>query len=511
MRRSLVALALGGVAAVAWLGCGREAAPEVASYPDDYGIEVSLQVVGGGRVFSPFGVLDCPGRCFEKLRFPPADAPPGGIVAPLPDGGTQARELLRASAGPGSTFLGWTFRTHAVGTRGPGPDTCNPIVRSGSIPPAPERGSWRIDLPFGSVLGAPPVGREEECAAATRVPVLYDVVASFTPAPGPPVEEPPPPPPDPTLAFLPSSPTENRTRGLGFVNRNLYWFSLDDSGGTSRLVRDRPDLGTLPRVPETVRVFDGEPTQLDIGPGGVAFQTTTGAMFAYVARVAAVRTLQPPPEPCRAFTIELFTVTCRTEHFLLRWVTSDADVGVPYTYVGGVPPGNGLAMASTNGRFLLATESGIVATYGQVQHDGDGGIVDAGGVPALALEPVVPTPLASRGLVAGDGRLWWFEGSNRVRSAVGDLPGAAVLQAAPVAGNLSFLALDPEPSRAWVGNGHAIVRIDLPVDGEPVALPVHAPPAEHSGIAVDEQWIYTTTSFDGLVRRRGTHTIAPPP
>ncbi len=168
----LLALGLSPVAALAWLGCsdddkGGTASTAVVDPGGTYGAEVTVTVVGRGRVTTNVAGLDCPDNCFEKRIFAnaAADGAAGGVA-------------LKAIPTPGIKFLGWKFEAEPIGSRGRGSDTCNPIKRAATVP-AVGMNDLEITLPFGETDGTPPAGKETACTGFTKVPLVYRVTAQF--------------------------------------------------------------------------------------------------------------------------------------------------------------------------------------------------------------------------------------------------------------------------------------------------------------------------------------------
>src|SRR5690606_25407755 len=126
VRRVLAVLGIGAApcVALAWAsGCSSEGDGPSGTYVDlggTYGAEVSVTVVGPGRVTMDGRGIDCPSQCFTKYVF---------------DGPEEARGAtgitLTATPTVGARFKGWSFETEELGTRGRGPEACNPVKRPG--------------------------------------------------------------------------------------------------------------------------------------------------------------------------------------------------------------------------------------------------------------------------------------------------------------------------------------------------------------------------------------------
>lgn len=168
-----VALGSATAAAMAWLGCSSDDSPAgttaIAYSPGGtWGAEVTVNVVGRGRVTTGSNDIDCPSStCFGTYIFPnnTADGATGGIA-------------LTATPTPGAKFLGWSFTPDPIGSRGTGPDSCNPITRAATVPQV-SASALQITLPYGQTTGTPGDAGGATCGAFTNVPLAYHVTATF--------------------------------------------------------------------------------------------------------------------------------------------------------------------------------------------------------------------------------------------------------------------------------------------------------------------------------------------
>ncbi|HVJ91868.1 MAG TPA: hypothetical protein VM580_18840, partial [Labilithrix sp.] len=160
--RQRVGLAIVGlipVVSLAWIGCSDDE-PAGSGRVDPggtFGAEVTVTVIGPGRVKGSLPGVDCPTRCFAKYIFESARA----------DGATSTIGL-KATASRGAKFKGWTFSSEPIGTQGRGPDKCNPVLRAGTDPGV-DKSAAEIELPYGETTGTPPAGQEGPCGGYTKV------------------------------------------------------------------------------------------------------------------------------------------------------------------------------------------------------------------------------------------------------------------------------------------------------------------------------------------------------
>ncbi|MBS2019506.1 MAG: hypothetical protein JST00_41980 [Deltaproteobacteria bacterium] len=155
------------VSSFAFGGAGCEWATEKTRTPREptWGAELVVNVSGGGSVVSAGPGIACPGVCYARIVPDLAvDAAPRGIT-------------LRAIPAAGFRFVGWKADPARIAGHGPGPPECNPLRRRGQTPDLGAAGE--VTLPFGEDDGFPPPGMSEKCAEYSRVPIAYNLTATF--------------------------------------------------------------------------------------------------------------------------------------------------------------------------------------------------------------------------------------------------------------------------------------------------------------------------------------------
>ena len=204
-----LALALSIVAVLGACSGDHTASNELAG--GTYGAEISLSIVGRGRVTTVPAAIDCPGTCFARILLPSASVDGG-------DGGVT----LIAEGTSTAHFVGWSFAESDLGVRARGPSQCSPMTRKASLPATVDRSS-AITVPFGATTGTPPRGHEEECAPFTSVSLAYAVTATFEedpPLPG--FDSAPPDEADLDVLFVPKT-LGSQAMEIGVTGGYAYW------------------------------------------------------------------------------------------------------------------------------------------------------------------------------------------------------------------------------------------------------------------------------------------------
>lgn len=449
-----------------------------------FGAEVSVTVIGRGRVTSRSGGVDCPSSCFARVVL---DDPTNA------DGAAQGLVLV-AEATVGAHFTGWKLAPMELGIRARGPAQCSPMKRTAiTSAPIAER-ALTIALPLGETQGVPPLGREAECADFTTVPVAYAVTATFEEdfvqrdagpdtAPEPLVQ----------VVFEPLPGLTAQAKELGLAGGSLYWrFQLgtglsgiamgSTGGGTARPIVD-PD--------QTITSFDVD--------RHVAYQRG-GSMWVIQAGDDQPIFLSGAPF-CAAVATDTGNVYCRT-------ASGAASALYVWPLFGGVaspallhtlPRGFALAVDEAQQRIYVSNDPGFAsgASLASIPRAGDGG--------APVLTTLVANQTSPRNLVAGTSRLFWIDDrfTNTYLAMSAGKTSPTTAQQGPTNSYLPFVAADPSSSVVYfigipspVNGGSSIMRITS--GGS--ATTFRSKLTGLGGLAVDGTYVYWTQS-DGRVYR----------
>ncbi|MEA2746437.1 MAG: hypothetical protein QOI41_580, partial [Myxococcales bacterium] len=306
-----------------------EAAPAEADPGGTYGAEISLSIIGRGRVTSSPSVVDCPSSCFARIVFASSSV----------DGGDGGITLI-AQETSGAHFMGWSFADVDLGARGRGPSQCSPVTRKASVP-APVEHSTVVTVPFGETQGAPPRGHEEECAAFTSVSLAYAVTATFEedpPQPG--FDSAPPDEADLEVLFLPKT-AGSQAKEIGVTGGYAYWrFSL--GGPFSGVAGSYLASAGFDEIVQPTRVMR-------------SFHVDRHAVFQYadddslwvIPAGQLTATMLGVAPPCLALASDAQNVYCRAAldggSAIYAWPVSGGDASAP-TIVHVLPPGNALGV-----------------------------------------------------------------------------------------------------------------------------------------------------------------------
>lgn len=493
-RWSLVlVLGLSPVAALGWMGCSDDdsSAPSVLGKPDPggtWGAQVGVTVIGRGRVSTVGRGIDCPrassgssSGCAATVVFPnnAADGATGGLT-------------LVAEPNPGGKFLGWTFEPATIGTSGRGPDRCNPVTRTASVPSV-DVSALQITLPYGEMAGTPPTGREGECADAFRkVPLAYQLVATFS---GDLVEagvdgglD------DPTIYDLPAGGTSpvliGRTSG-GY----LYWF-YTEGAETAVAVGLSPESSSLPQSPTRITSV---PTAYyrRVEPSGLVLMDPDGEIS--VVRQASPTTILHAGSSsglgtCSAVAMDASSnVHCRLSSSIATWkfngATYDATPTVTFT---GLPYGLALGVDLTS---LYYNDASHIMS------------VPLNGTDASAPATVVSSVTLSLGtpLLASSQRLAWLQ-STGVFASSNKLPGASVTATSlttTTVGNVQGFAFDPLDAQVLFAAGTKGI-FGARIDGG--ATSVRTSPSI-TGMAVGNSHLFYTIAGESKIRRAPKPTL----
>ncbi len=474
------------IAALAWTGCSDEPDEGGGRVQVDpggtHGAEITLTIKGRGRVTTNVPGLDCPSDCFTKHVFANAQA----------DGAAGAI-ALKATPTSGSRFVGWSFSTDPIGSRGRGPASCNPVLRPGSEP-AVNKWAREIELPYGETTGTPPAGQEGACSAFTKVPVVYNVTATFeTPDRDAGVGD------DgglPEIIYEPPTPGAS-SREVGITQGGyLYWRFVSGAGGMGGIAFGSTPNGVAHQTPTIVL----DPTlmpmtiqRFEVDRYGVVFQASTGTVGAIRPGETTVAAMGGGlPGLCNALAIDAsYDVYCRTSSTIVRWLASSsyASPNVLYT---GLPNGTDLVVEPAFDSLYFSSINAILSLP----------ITGADGSVAS------PTEIASgrsgpRHLEANGSHFFWVESDAQVHAS-SSMSAPLTVHPTGIAppGGVQYLAADMNsPSHFWAASQTDIFHVHyLGEFGPGATRPFRRLSNVISGMTADSLYVYTAHN-DGTIRR----------
>ncbi|MBX3230333.1 MAG: hypothetical protein KIT84_03640 [Labilithrix sp.] len=477
-------LALAPVAALAYIGCGDDDAPSGARVNLDpggtWGAEVTVTVVGRGRVHSGTRGIDCPtGACFAKYVFPDnaADGATGGIQ-------------LNATPTAGVKFLGWSFEPTNLGARGRGPEGCNPVTRLATVP-AVSTSDPQITLPFGETDGTSPPGQEANCGAFRRVPLAYKVTATFE-AELPTFDAGFDAGADEVFYEAPDL-TATNARGLGITSNNgLYWaYSLGASSviaygaspnsaigpATALKVATVTTLGSFRVHPRGVVYTDGNNVY--------AIRATTPTQPVLVGDLGTIG-------QCRGFAIDTSSnVYCRTATSIVRWLSVGTVYAAPTVLYGSnLPGGNEIMVESALGPIWIDTGAGASSTgiASLPLTDPDGG--------AASPTPIITGRTSMTNVRSSSLGFAWSELGDGVFTTTSKTAGATVTESTVTTGTLSSLAQDQNSSTSWIAAGlNGIFLVSLGTGT------TFRSGNQFNGAASTSSYVFWTTTTDAAIHR----------
>lgn len=481
---TLAALVLCVSAASAWSGCKEDDEDSGAdpSTVETYGAEVTVTVVGRGRVTAQPKGIDCPGTCFARIAFVPGeiDAAVTGIS-------------LAIEPGTFAHFVRWTFEAIPTPIKSSGPDSCSPMKRTSIIPAGIDPLAYAITLPLGEVAAEPPVGREKECATFARTASSYVATATFADdgedsgildASVPP-------------AF--STPVSGvEAREVGVTGGIVYWryqtlgdnrsgiAAANTGGGSARVVVDANEAITSFDVDAHVVYQRGGQSSLWVIPSG-SFTPTSPIQ------------LQSAPF-CDAVASHATNVYCRVpsggaQHYIYQWAAS----GGSANYLYAVPRGFDLAVDDT--ALYFSEESGGGPGAALIR---SGSRISGGG----PIGTIVIGQTTPRDLRVQSGYLFWLDGApttTGLRSARAAVANGMTARELVVIPGARLIATDPDvPGRLWAGvytegQGFSIVHADAATTGSATS-PLRSRLPRLNGLAVDSAWVYWTQGDGGVHR-----------
>ena len=439
---------------------------------------LSVSVIGRGRVTANVPGLDCPSDCFAKYVFASAAAD-----------GAAGKVTLTATPTPGLKFKGWSFSTEPVGTRGRGPASCNPIMRAGSDPGVDPKG-LTIDLPYGETTGAAPAGQEGACGAFTKVPVVYNITATFETEP--PVDLDAGIDGGGGLETVYSAPVLGATaRDVGVTAGGyLYWRFT--SGALSGVAFGSNPDGVAPQTPQIIVSPTASINLFEVDPYGVVYQDTTGTIRVIRYGLTSATTMGGAPPSCTALAVDSsYNVYCRTLSTIVQWLYPSYATGtVLYT---GIPSGSDLVVESSFGAMYFSSASAILSLP---VSGADGSIA----TPATVVSGL-PSP---SGLESNTSRFFWLQsGGNVSASSSKSAPATAYSAGVPV--SMLFLAEDKSSSSFfWAASSSAIYHAYyFGGTGPGATQPFRTGLTGILGMTADSSYVYTAHS-DGTIRRAST-------
>lgn len=487
---ALSAVVLAPTMVLTWIGCSSDpentgtTGPRVNVDPGGtFGAEISLKVIGRGRVVTDLPGLDCPTDCFSRIVF-----------RERTEKGADGTIKLKAIPTVGGTrFAGWKFETAALGVRGKGPDECNPVMRDGTLPSV-DMNAPEIALPYGEVNGAPPKGQEGTCGAFTTVPTLYNVVATFVDdtigdggdggdADGGPGE-----------VLYESAMAGAQAREIGIVASRLYWKFVS---GASHGIATGLTL-TTPNATPQVAVPATGPIDRFESDAFVVIQKSGGEL-SFFNGGASPTVLPNAPLSCNEMTSDLSAIYCQSADTLSSWTTGAVGPTVLYT---GLPAGaDRLAADNTYLYFVDNSQGAGLSTISRTSRAGN----DGGAATLTTLLSNQTNPIR---LKVGSSRTYWinYDGVNIIGEGRTASTGSSIATInAPAQSGMRFLTPDPSnTSVAYIGvvpvgnaNDSKILRVGTSSGSMTV---FRSGISSLGGIAVDSSYVYWTAS-DGRVYR----------
>lgn len=474
---TVATLVAGPIGALTVVGCSDDPSEQgmVSVDPGNtYGAEVSLAIKGRGRVYSTTGTsIDCPSKCYGRLVVDDRSAP-----------GAPDSVTLKAVPTPGARFLGWSFESGELATRGKGPDPCNPVSRP-TITPSVDTKALEITLPFGEVQGAPPSGAAG-CSSTYAVPLAYRVVAKFDES-ATLVEAGPP---DAggdggTGEVFALPPTTGAVaKDIGIASGYLYWrWDAVGSYGVSY-------ASTSGAFPSVVQQSGTPISVFEVDPYGAVWQRSDGTI-SFVTAGSASPTSISASQTCVAVALDSSGVYCRTagpNGTIFSWTLGGTGPTIQYSFL---PAGSDLVAESTYLFFSgdPGTLNGGSIAYATRPGPGDGG----------TFTPQITSRTAPSRLQSNGTRLLWLETSNGLGTIYANssrFSSTVNTAIGPLAG-LTFLATDPSSSYVWGASSTSIVR---GFTSGSTTSTFRTGLFGVGGIAADSSYVYWTQS-DGRVYR----------
>jgi hypothetical protein len=480
----IVVIGLTPIVALSWGGCSDDDnnafGPAYVDPGGTHGAEITVSIIGPGRVTTNLSGLDCPSDCFAKYVFTSAAAD-----------GASGSVALKAAPTPGAKFKGWSFSTAPVGAKGRGAANCNPVMRAGTDPPV-DKGAREIQLPYGEATGTAPAGQEAACSGSTKVPVLYNVTATFETD-------------DPVnldggvesgldggnFETIYNAPVTNAVAGEVGITQGgyLYWRFTTPSGLSGIAFGSNPD-GFAPQAPQIVVTPSSPSISLfEVDSPGVAFQNSLGevGLIRYVSPTTSIAMGGTAPT-CSALAVDpSFNVYCRTASTIVQWAAPNYASGT--VLYSGLPSGTDLYVDSALGSLYFSGSSSILSLP----------ISGADGSTAT------PTTVASgtsgsSNLEGNSSRFFWLTSSAAYASSSKSAPTSVSSVGLP-ASQWRYLAEDVEsPSFFWVASSSSIYHAYYLGNTGPDTTTSFQTGLSIAGMTADATYVYTSHT-DGTIRR----------
>ena len=403
-----------------------------------YGAEISLSIVGRGRVTTVPATIDCPGSCFARILLPSAavDGGDGGITL-IAEGTSTAH------------FVGWSFAESDLGVRARGPSQCSPMTRKASVPATVDR-STVIVVPFGETQGTPPRGHEEECAPFTSVSLGYAVTATFEedpPLPG--FDAAPPDEADLDVLFLPKMPG-SQAMEIGVTGGYAYWrFTL--GGPSSGVAGSYLASGGFDEIVPPNRVI----RSFHVDRNAVFQYADDDSLWVIQAGQLSATMLGLAP-PCLALASDALNVYCRAAldagTAIYAWPVNGAADPPPQSLVHVLPAGSTLAVDAE--RFYFSEDDVLFLGHAKILSTTRDADVDGSAPDFTTVATGQTSPF---GLSLGPRFLAWIDLDGKSRStrsaAKQQPPGAGFFDGLVRVDGVRFVAADPSSNAYWVGVG----------------------------------------------------------
>ncbi len=495
----VIVIAAAPATILAWMGCSSSSSSGAGVVRADpggtYGADVHVTVIGRGRVVSDIKGVDCPdpfnaGTCFASYTFSSST-----------DDGAAGGVKLTAKVVEGSTFKfsGWKFDTTTpIGSKGRGPDQCNPLARPG-VSPSVDMSAADITLPFGRASGTPPAGQEAACATFTNVPVAYNVTATFIDTDAG-VDAGPP-------DLLYNSAGAGAAREIAVYSGRLYWrFQSGASHGIATALTSVP-TGSPPGTPQ-ILVSPTQPIPVFHVDSNIVYQTSLGTVTYLTPGSTSPQPLSGAGT-CAGVASDSNDIYCRTTTGLLQqWSTFGSTT--PNVWYSGLPVGTGsneLAADTSSGSFsylYLIEDNGIAGSAAIRRVPKASGTFD-GGVPTeqdvVTARPGAPSAIATY----FTSRLFWLE-SDTLGGGIGfeasQTTSAFATALTSTIQNLKILVQDSSSSSflymGTTGTSGQILRTSS--TSSSFVANCRSNINGLGGIAVDSQYIYWTQADGGVYR-----------
>ena len=457
-----------------------------------FGVEVTVNVSGNGRVVSTPGSIDCPSSCFTRITSADHDFD-----------GADLGMTLTATAGAGSHFVGWSTLPLVSGTRARGPAECSPMTRNALGPPIGPLDNTVV-LPYGETQGTPPKGLEAECAPYTTVPVAFALVATFAEDPAQPFFGQDAATPG-EVVFEPPTDGTDVAREIG-VHGNLLYVRYDhqNQNGTTSLIMSGPKDGSAALMVQFESIESTVYRLVSIGPNLVA--QDEDFVLSTLNLTTLARGTQSLGVGCSSLATDDRSAYCRFtsggQSYLYTWPL-DGSGFVQYVYT--LPNGSDLAVDDASVYFTqVPTNLGV---FGGATIESAPKAPDASGLPDAAV--LVPGLNAPSHLTATSTDLIWLDIDDQsLLSEVSHAPktGAEAGLSNDLSAPISTIAVDPVDARifyvatvASATNGGGEIHRYRTDGGKVTDIALYGIPSLN-GLAVDETYVYWTEN-DGRVYR----------